>query len=238
MAKKVSSIIDKNSDYGVTKEIISRVKEMILDGRLAPGARFPSERKLAEIFGVNRATVRQALKVLESMSVINQRVGDGTYLNTTAEDLLSEPLDFLILLDDLSDQELFGTRLIVEPELAFHAAERLTADDLGVLRNAILAMKASKTTKERLAADYAFHEAIFRASGDRICHLLFKQIHKFVLSGMLKLSNKMSVERPVMHHEYIYAALKARDADAARQAMRNHILDARSFLTVKPKRVV
>jgi DNA-binding FadR family transcriptional regulator len=71
---------------------------------------------LAKTFGVNRASVRQALKVLESMAVLGQRVGDGPYLSNSAETQLREPLDFIVLLDDLSQQDLTDTRLIVEPE--------------------------------------------------------------------------------------------------------------------------
>ena len=67
---------------------------------------------MAKEFGANRASVRQALKVLEMMGVISQRVGDGTYLSESAETILNEPIDFLVLLDDLSHHELIETRLI------------------------------------------------------------------------------------------------------------------------------
>ena len=136
-----------------------------------------------------------------------------------------------MLLDDLSHHELFETRLIVEPELAARAAERATTEDLNALRNSIAAMQNSKTTRERLNADMAFHDAIFRASGNRICHLLFKQIHKTILFSMSQLSNRVSLEQPLKYHQRIFAAIKARDSEAARREMREHILDARSLLT-------
>src|ERR1700743_2464151 len=157
-------------DPRVTARLIARIKRLIADGSVAPGSKFPPEREMAKEFGANRASVRQALKVLEMMGVLSQRVGDGTYLAQSAETILNEPIDFLVLLDDLSHHELFETRLIVEPELTARAAERATAEDLSALRNAILAMERSKTTRERLDADLAFHDAIFRASGNRICH--------------------------------------------------------------------
>jgi GntR family transcriptional repressor for pyruvate dehydrogenase complex len=167
------------------------------------------------------------------MGVLTQRVGDGTYLSTSAEAILNEPLDFLVLLDDLSHHELFETRLIVEPELAARAAERSTAEDLLALRAAVTEMQNSSNTEERLAADMAFHDAIFRASGNRICQLLFKRIHRTVLSSMSHLSNRVSLDQPLSFHKRIYTAIRARDAEAARKAMREHILDARSLLSQK-----
>ena len=229
-----SKDVDKASDDRVTAKLISQIKGMIADGSISPGMKFPPERQLAKKFGVNRASVRQVLKVMEMMGVLTQRVGDGTYLSNSAELILNEPLDFLVLIDDLSHHELFETRLIVEPELAARAAERATVEDIAALRVAIAAMQNSKTNKARLDADMAFHDAVFRASGNRICHLLFKRIHSTVLNSMSKLSSRVSVERPLMYHRKIYDAIRAGDGKSARRAMREHLLDARSLL--KPDR--
>lgn len=218
----------------VTASLIAEIKGMIANGTLSPGSRLPAERDLAKQFHVNRASVRQVLKVLEMMGVLTQRVGDGTYLSTSAEAILNEPLDFLVLLDDLSHHELFETRLIVEPELAARAAERATTEDLHALREAVTAMQGCSSTEERLAADMAFHDAVFRASGNRICQLLFKRIHRTVLSSMNQLSNRVALEKPLAYHKRIYAAIRNHDAEAARKEMREHILDARSLLSQKP----
>ena len=215
----------------VTATLVAEIKRMIADGELSPGARLPAERDMAKQFGVNRASVRQVLKVLEMMGVLTQRVGDGTYLSRTAEAILNEPLDFLVLLDDLSHHELFETRLIVEPELAARAAERATAEDLLALRSAVTAMQNASTTTERLSADMAFHDAVFHASGNRICQLLFKRIHRTVLLSMAKLSHRVAIEQPLNYHRKIFAAIRAHNAEAARLAMREHILDARSLLS-------
>jgi GntR family transcriptional repressor for pyruvate dehydrogenase complex len=221
-------------DPRVTARLIARIKRLIADGTVSPGSKFPPEREMAKEFGANRASLRQALKVLEMMGVLSQRVGDGTYLCESAETILNEPIDFLVLLDDLSHHELIETRLIVEPELAARAAERATAEDIATLRNAVLALERSKVIRDRLEADMAFHNAIFRASGNRICQLLFKGIHRTVLTSMNQLSAGVSVEQPLKFHRKIYAAIRGRDADAARNAMRDHILDARALLTRKP----
>lgn len=221
----------KPPDTRITAKLIGRIKNLIATGKVSPGSKFPPERELAKEFGANRASVRQALKVLEIMGVLSQHVGDGTYLSESAETILNEPLDFLVLLDDLSQHELFETRLMMEPELTARATERATAEDLSALRNAIFSMERSKTTTERLNADLAFHEAIFRASGNRICHLLFRSIHRTLLMSMSQLSTRVSMDRPLMFHRKIYAAIRDRNPAEAKRAMHEHITDARELLS-------
>jgi GntR family transcriptional regulator, transcriptional repressor for pyruvate dehydrogenase complex len=219
------------TDTRVTAKLIDKIKRYIASGEVLPGGKFPPERELAKEFQVNRASLRQALKVLEIMGVLTQRVGDGTYLSTSAELILNEPLDFLILLDDLSHHELLETRMIVEPELAARAAERARAEDLIELRRAIAAMESSRSNQERLDADLAFHERIFRASGNRICHLLFKVIHRSVLTSMSRLSTRVALERPLSYHKRIFAAIQQRNPEEARRAMLEHITDTIALLT-------
>jgi len=222
------------ADTRVTAKLIEKIKRFIASGVIVPGGKFPPERELAKEFGLNRASLRQALKVLEIMGVLTQRVGDGTYLSASAESILNEPLHFHILLDDLSHHELLETRLIVEPELAARAAQRATAEDLIELRRAITAMENCRNNDERLDADLAFHERIFRASGNRICHLLFKVIHRSVLMSMSRLSTRVALERPLNYHKRIFTAIQRRDSEEARRAMAEHIADTRSLLPSTP----
>ncbi len=223
-------------DTRITTKILEKIKRLISNGTIAPGGKFPPERELAKTFDVNRASLRQALKVLEIMGVLTQRVGDGTYLSASAESTLKEPLDFLILLDDLSHHELFETRIIVEPELAARAAQRVTAEDLIGLRKAIVSMEHSQTDQERLDADLAFHECIFRASGNRICHLLFSVLHRNLLSSMSHLSKRVPLDRPLTFHKRIYAAIQARNPEEARRQMLDHITDTKLLLTSTAKK--
>lgn len=223
------------ADTRVTAKLIGNIKRLISTGAIVPGAKFPPERELAKEFGVNRASLRQALKVLEIMGVLTQRVGDGTYLSASAELILKEPLDFLILLDDLSHHELMETRMIVEPELAARAAERATTEDFVSLRRAIAAMENCRTNQERLEADLAFHQCIFRASGNRICHLLFNVIHRSVLTSMSQLSSRVPLDRPLTFHKRIFAAIQQRDSEEARRQMLEHIADTKALLASNTK---
>jgi GntR family transcriptional repressor for pyruvate dehydrogenase complex len=231
MAPSVQARRKTPVDTRITAKILERIKRLISTGAVSPGEKFPPERELAKEFGVNRASLRQALKVLEIMGVLTQRVGDGTYLSASAESTLKEPLDFLVLLDDLSHHELFETRMIVEPELAARAAQRATTEDLIGLRKAIVAMEHCRTNQERLDADLAFHECIFRASGNRICHLLFRVIHRNLLTSMSHLSKRVPIDRPLTFHKRIYEAIQSRNSEEARRQMLDHITDTKVLLT-------
>lgn len=214
----------------ITAKLIASFKSLIAEGTFAPGCKLPPERELARRFGVNRSSLRQALKVLQLMGVLSQRVGDGTYLSGNAANILREPIEFLILMGDISDAELFDARLIVESELAARAAERATVHDLNALQNAISAMEASASDQARIDADLAFHEAIFEASGNRVCCLIFSVIHRAILSSMSKIVRRATVERPLSFHKAIYSAIYRREADEARHKMAEHLLDAKSML--------
>lgn len=214
----------------ITTKLISRFKTLIADGVLAPGCKLPPERTLAQRFGVNRSSLRQALKVLEIMGVIWQRIGDGTYLNLSAASILDEPIDFLILLDGISRSELFEARMIVEPELTARAAERATAEDLATLRQALVDMEKCQTLQARLEADLAFHEAIFKASGNRVCQLVFAVIHRAVFLSMERDSHVVGKKHPLAFHKAIYAAIHKRNSEEARHRMTEHLIDAASLL--------
>ncbi len=223
----LSSEVDRED---VTVKLIASFKALISEGKFVPGCRLPPERELARRFGVNRSSLRQALKVLQLMGVLSQRVGDGTYLNSNAGNILQEPIEFLILMGDLSHEELFEARLIVESELAARAAERATSEDLVALRRAITDMEKSQSDQARLDADLAFHEAIFRASGNRVCHLIFTVIHRAILISMGRIAKRVDVSHPLAYHKAIYTAIFKRKPEEARRQMREHLLDAKFLL--------
>ena len=130
----------------LTGSLLELFKGLIAEGVLVPGSKLPAERDLAAMLGVSRSSLRQALKVLENLGVISQRVGSGTRLNPGAASILAEPLQFWILLDGITFAELVDARLIVEPKLAGLAAEKATKKDLDALQSAIAQMESPRAT--------------------------------------------------------------------------------------------
>src|SRR5262245_24907625 len=225
---KIRSTMTGKDD--VTGTLVSHFKRLISEGSLVPGHRLPSERELAEMFGVSRSSLRQALKVLEIMGVISQRVGDGTYLNAAAPSILAEPLEFLILLDGLSFHELMEARLIVEPELAARAAARAMSEDVAELRQVLAEMEENRRDHARFTEyDLLFHQTIFRIAGNRVCSLMFTVVHQS-LERLIDLTSQLvEPEHTLQLHRRIFLAIRRKDADEARRRMTEHLEDAREL---------
>ncbi len=215
----------------VTTKVLGTFKQLISEGTLAPGARLPAEREMALHLKVSRGSLRQALKMLEVMGVVSQRVGDGTYLNSAAPSILAEPMEFLILLDGITFEELMDARLIVEPELAARAAERATADLTGELRESLNRMQASGITHEDfIEEDLRFHRTIFQMAGNRVCSLMFSIVHESLHNLMEVTSRMVDLDHTVKLHTRIFAAIRKRDPEEARARMFAHLGDARELL--------
>lgn len=215
----------------VTHLLILRFQQLLSEGVLVPGAKLPPERELAANFGVARSSLRPALKVLELMGVITQKVGDGSYLNKDASLVLAVPMEFLFLLDDISPQELTEMRLMIEPALAAKAAERANAQDIALLRQSIADFESSGGDRVRLvASDLHFHRAIFEASRNRLAGRLFHTIHRAMLNMITVTSQLVDLEHTLQFHRPIMLAIEKRDSELASRLMADHLKDARDLL--------
>ena len=215
----------------VTHLLILRFQQLLSEGLLAPGTKLPPERELATHFGIARSSLRPALKVLEIMGVITQKVGDGSYLNQDASSVLAVPMEFLFLLDDISPQELTEMRLMIEPALAAKAAERANARDIALLKQSISDFENSRRDHMRLvASDLLFHRAIFQASGNRLAERLFHTIHRAMLNMIMVTSQLVDLEHTLQFHRPIMVAIEKRDPELASRLMSDHLVDAREVL--------
>ncbi len=220
-----------NDKGDVTHLLILRFQQLLGEGMLAPGAKLPPERELASNFGVARSSLRQALKVLEIMGVITQKVGDGSYLNPDASRVLAVPMEFLFLLDDTSLQELTEMRLMMEPALAAKAAERASTQHIAVLRQSIVDLEHSELDRVRMvASDLLFHRTIFQASGNRLAGRLFHTIHHAMLNMIIVTSQLVDLEHTLHFHRPILDAIENRNPDLAARLMFDHLTDARDLL--------
>lgn len=208
-----------------TQELIEKFRHFITNQKLERGSRLPPERELAISLGTSRASLRQALKALESVGVITQRVGDGTYLSTDANNIMRIPLSFVMLLDGISLLELFDLRLMIEPEMAAKAAERATGRDLDAIR-----LSLNQMPHDTARADAQFHEAICRATGNRLWYRIYQAIQAVFRQAMEITTKLAPPEHALGFHKQIYAAIHSREPEQARDRMRAHLMDARSIL--------
>ncbi len=221
----------------LTYTLVAGMKEMISGGTLHRGGRVPPERELAKKFGVNRASVRQALKALDVMGVLHQRVGDGTYLTQDASTTLGVPLEFLILVDGITMTELLEARLIVEPALAAMAASRASDQDVDRLIQASLEVEASLATRAADIAekDLAFHELVWNVAGNRLCERMFAAVHRAMFQIIEPSIRAVGPSELLqLGHRRIVDAIRQRDDATAKQSLCMHLHSLAEFAAPPP----
>jgi len=208
----------------VSEGIIDQIRDLITSGRLLPGDRLPAERDLARILGVGRSTVREAIRALESLSVLETRAGEGTFLSSVparGSDILTARL----FESWQSQRKLFEVRQVIEPDLAALAARRATAEHLAGMRKALQEQEQLVARGESgIEADTTFHYLVAEAAGNEV---LLKIMDN--LMGLLRETRETSLQqggRPAQslkQHRAILGAIEARDAEAAQRRMERHI---------------
>lgn len=207
-------------------EIVRQIRGLIADGRLKSGDRLPPERDLAERFRVSRASVREALRALETTGLLEIRPGEGAFVREAPVEALVEPLALVILTQREAIAELYEARRLFEPPIAALAAGRATAEEVGEMAR-ILDDQAREVAAGRtgLAQDAAFHAAIAQATHNRAISRLVT-----ALMDLLTQTREESLQTPGRprrshrDHRRILAAIRARDQEGARQAMLEHVL--------------
>lgn len=213
----------------LTDEAIRRIKERILSGDLRPGDRLPPEKELAEALGLSRSSLREAVKALELVSVLDVRRGDGTYVTSLTPDLLLGALTFVAdLHQDASVLELFAVRRVLEPEAAALAASRCTEQDVARLR--VLLEPAGSTpgvpsVDDLVAHDLVFHRSINELSGNGYLTGLLDSLSSSTLRARVwrGLMQEGSVERTLTEHRAIVDALAAGDPELVRAHVTVHV---------------
>ena len=226
-----------NSDFEavrrnkVYEEVARQIERLILK-KLQPGDKLPSERELAETLGVSRSSIRDAIRSLELMGMVEPRQGAGTIVREISSDSLVNPLANAIKRKDELISELLDFRLMLEPPLAARAATRVSADEIAEMEE-ILQRQSDKHSRGEaaVAEDSEFHYAIALASGNSV---VLKVLD--ILMDLLRDTRERSLQvegrlqRSLAGHRRILAALKRHDAEAAKAAMRRHIEDVEEIV--------
>jgi DNA-binding FadR family transcriptional regulator len=198
-------------------EAMRSIQEMIVDGRLSPGQRLPAERELSELLGISRPTLRETLRSLVSMNILESRHGSGTYVATLSTTTLLEPLQFVMALNSRTVESLFEARLVIEPALAALAASRAGSAQ-------VTAMRAALADPDRVAADVTLHRLIAEASGNALLATMLETLSTLGRASRARTAARPGVlRRTAAEHKAIVDAIDTRDADAARAAMTAHL---------------
>lgn len=218
-----------------TQDVVEDVQRLILDGGLRPGDRLPAEKELAAELGVSRGSLREGVRALVVLGILETRHGDGTYVTDLDPGTLLAPVAFLADLPG-DHRSLHAVRALLETEAAALAALHLTDAHVARARAALddtaRAVYAAVPDPARLAAaDLAFHRAVADASGNAVLSALLDALagshaRRRVWDEMHELAGHRTVEE----HDAILAAITARDPNRARLRMAMHMVAVEDLL--------
>jgi GntR family transcriptional repressor for pyruvate dehydrogenase complex len=224
------------------EQIIVDIRDDISSGKLRPGDRLPSETDLARRLGVSRPTVREALKVLEALNVLQSSTGPtgGTFVRTLSEagvaEYLKDSITLLVDIDELSLEELWAARETIEIRTAGTAAARRTERDLSTMQRIIESDEHKNF--DSYFPDITFHRAIADASKNKLLSLFMLSIHMTLrtLAERYILPEAKQVSQD--QHRLIYKAILDQDEALARRRMKEHLQMAYEvYREAVPKRV-
>ncbi|WP_435174951.1 FadR/GntR family transcriptional regulator [Actinacidiphila sp. bgisy145] len=217
----------------VTDEAIDKIKDMIVSGALRPGDRLPKESELAAELGLSRNSLREAVRALSLIRILDVRQGDGTYVTSLDPQLLLEALSFVVDFHrDDTVLEFLAVRRILEPAATAMAAVRLTADELDVLQGKLDALGPAPSVEQLVASDLDFHRGIVQGSGNSVlCSLLDGLSGPTTRARIWRgVTQEDAIARTLHEHRAILGALRDRDPDAARAWATVHVASVEQWL--------
>ncbi|HMN31501.1 MAG TPA: FadR/GntR family transcriptional regulator [Caldilineaceae bacterium] len=217
--------LDRVQKINIKDFALEQLKRYILSGVTAPGERLPSERELAEQLGVGRNSVREALKILEAVGLVEAHIGEGTFITAQVGATFGRTVGYSLALWGGAIVEILDARQAIEIEAARLAAERSTGEDLLALQVEVERMAVANSFAAYLAADMNFHRLIGKGTHNEIvAHIVSNLID--LLEEVLREAHteplRMDAEGSGTH-QAIYAAIMRRDAPAAAEMMRQHL---------------
>jgi GntR family transcriptional repressor for pyruvate dehydrogenase complex len=222
-------------------DVLEHLREMISKDKMPPNAKIPSERTLAMELGVGRQAVREAIKALQALDVIEKRHGDGTYVKSLAGLSGGWPAKVELIREDFDPIELLEVRQMFEPRAAALAASRKDDKQLHRMERELLEQERRPDDRNALVRhDYLFHEAIINAAGNQVLHVVHRGLAPSLVRSRKLTAQSTPDTRKVIHqHRTIYEAIRLGQADLAEQAMREHLqtaaLDLLSYQSVAGK---
>ncbi|MGP0063216.1 MAG: FadR/GntR family transcriptional regulator [Isosphaeraceae bacterium] len=241
MAKKTPTTFEPIKPIRAHEAILAQFQRKILEGELVPGDRLPSERQMMETFGVSRPTVREALRVAESLGLVAIRHGDpgGPRVLGQPSVGVTRVLDGLLSAERTSVAELLEARMVLEGAAARLAAARPAAD-LGPLEEAYRAMEQAPDFARFVEADALFHRRVAEVGGNRLLVVILTALRdpivRLITEGLSGVTEAAARAKILRTHGEILKAIRARDAAAADRRSRRHLFDLYASLVAADER--
>jgi GntR family transcriptional repressor for pyruvate dehydrogenase complex len=230
-AKSDFEVIRRNKVY---EEVAKQIERLILK-KLKPGDKLPSERDLAEMLRVSRSSIRDAIRGLELMGLVEPRQGAGTIVRETSAESLINPFANALKRRREMVTELLDFRKMLEPPLAARAATHASADEISEMEEILQRQEKRQSQGDAaIAEDAEFHYSIALASGNSV---VLKVID--TIMDLLRDTRERSLQvegrsqKSLAGHRRILAAIKRHDTESAKAAMRRHIEDVEEIVLNK-----
>lgn len=221
----VESKIKRVTKISISDEIAKQIMDLISRGELKPGDHLPSERELCKDFGASRSSLREALRCLSIVGVLNARVGEGTSVTEDGEKFLRKIIEWRLITERHDIENLLEVRMALEGVSAAKTARHATPEQVEELRKLIAKMQSSlKDEKAFAALDLEFHVAIAEASRNELVSDLIALVRGQLLKALHKvLVVPHALPATLKEHIAVFDAIAGRDADGARKAMQAHL---------------
>ena len=217
----------------VTADAIDKIRELIISGSWGPGDRLPKESELAAQLGLSRNSLREAVRALSQLRVLEVRQGDGTYVSSLEPDLLLESTGFIshLLLGE-GELELYEVRRILEAAAASLAAARIDEEGRQELGRRLERMRQADGVEELVEADVAFHAVIANAAGNAVLTSLLASLSTRTMRARLWHGRAAddALDETREEHRRIYEAIVEGDPELARAAATAHIASGERWL--------
>jgi GntR family transcriptional regulator, transcriptional repressor for pyruvate dehydrogenase complex len=217
----------------VTDAAIDKIKQMILSGELAPGSRLPKEADLAERLGLSRNSLREAVRALALINVLDVRQGDGTYVTSLEPRLLLDAMSFVVdFHQDDTVLQFFQVRRILEPAATAMAATRMSEAEVAELRKILDALPVDPSVEQLVANDLQFHQLIAEGSGNAVlCSLIDSLSGPTTRARIWRgLTQENALEKTREQHSAICEAIATRQPEIARACATVHIAGVEEWL--------
>ncbi|HOP71242.1 MAG TPA: FadR/GntR family transcriptional regulator [Bacillota bacterium] len=213
---------------GLLRKIVDQVKQNIASGNLKKGDKLPSERQMSEMFGLSRATIREAIKALNTLGIIECSHGSGNYISSNLSNSLTEPLSIMFMLEGGHPGHTLELRRAIEFAAAGSAARNIEETELARLRALCDCIEASTDENEKARYDFQFHREIARASGNPLLIVLLNAVETLISehvhdarASILKDSSKEDIIN--RQHRDIVDALSRHCPEEAEKAVLAHM---------------
>lgn len=209
----------------VALDVVEQVKQMIIAGKLAPHTRLPTERELAAAFNVSRPTVRESIRALVALNIVEPVQGSGTYVTSLEPELLAEPMDFILASNSDWLPQLLEARAVLESGLSRLAAERADEHNLAALRDIVaLHHDNVEDMPKAIQLDFEFHAEVSRSAHNPILSVLLTSLSAMGRASRAHTGRDLELRKLSNDdHARVLEAIVARDPNAAEAAMLAHI---------------